>query len=94
MKIHPDAEDFLCERNFSNFMEQRKLSLGPQMPVHTDGVSIVPSECNMICSASSGNCVLDGKVNDGDVHMNADKLSDPSVSLIGSSNHESEFIPQ
>ena len=74
VKIHPDAEDFLCERNFSNFIEQRKLSLGLQMPVHTDDVSIVPSECNMICSASSGNCVLDGKVDDGDVHMNADKL--------------------
>ena len=29
VKIHPDAEDFLCERNFLNFIEQRKLSLGP-----------------------------------------------------------------
>ena len=80
VNIHPDAEDFLCERNFSNFIEQRKLSLGPQMPVHTDDVSIVPSECNMICSASSGNCVLDGKVDDGDVHMSADKLLDSSTS--------------
>ena len=86
-KIHPDAEDFLCERNFSNFIEQRKLSLGPQMPVHTDDVSIVPSECNMICSASSGNCVLDGKVDDGDVHMSADKLLDSSTSCSG--NEES-----
>ena len=80
VKIHPDAEDFLCERNFSNFIEQRKLSLGHQMPVHTDDVSIVPSECNMIYSASSGNCVLDGKVDNGDVHMSADKLLDSSTS--------------
>ena len=87
VKIHPDAEDFLCERNFSNFIEQRKLSLGPQMPVHTDDVSIVPSECNMICSAISGNCGFDGKVDDGDVHMNADKLLDSSTSCSG--NEES-----
>ena len=89
VKIHPDAEDFLCERNFSNFIEQRKLSLDPQMPVHTDDVSMVPSECNMICSASSGNCVLDGKVDDGDVHMSADKLLNSSTSC--SENEESSF---
>ena len=87
VKIHPDAEDFLCERNFSNFIEQRKISLGPQMPVHTDDVSIVPSECNMICSASSGNCILDGKVDDGDVHMSAEELLDSSTSCSG--NEES-----
>ena len=87
VKIHPDAEDFLCERNFMNFIEQRKLSLGPQMPVHTDDVSIVPSECNMICSASSGNCVLDGNVDDGDFHMSVDKLLDSSTSCSG--NEES-----
>ena len=80
VKIHPDAEDFLCERNFLNFIEQRKLSLGPQMPVHTHDVSIVPS-------ASSGNCVLDVKVDDGDVHMSADKLLDSSTSCSG--NEES-----
>ena len=45
--IHPDAEDFLCERNFSKFIEQRKLSIGYQMPVHTDDVSIIPSEYNI-----------------------------------------------
>ena len=87
---HPDAEDFLCERNFSNFIKQRKLSLDPQMPVHTDDVSIVPSECNMICSASSGNAVLDGKVDDGDVHMNVDKLLDSSTSCSG--NEESSTV--
>ena len=57
------------------------------MPVHIDDVSIVPSECNMICSTSSGNCVLDGKVDDGDVHMSADKLLDSSTSC--SRNDES-----
>ena len=90
VKIHPDAEDFLCERNFSNFIEQRKLSLGLQMPVHTDDVSIVPSECNMICSASSGNCVFDGKVDDGDVHMSADKLLDSSTSCSGNEESSTE----
>ena len=83
VKMHPDAEDFLCERNFPNFIEQGQLSLGPQMSVPTDDVSIVPSECTVICSASSGNCVLDGKVDDGDVHMNADKLLDSSTSCSG-----------
>ena len=90
VKIHPDAEDFLCERNFSNFIEQRKLYLGPQMPVHTDDLSIVPSECNMVCSASSGNCVLDGKVDDGDVHMSADKLLDSSTSCSGNEESSTE----
>ena len=90
VKIHPDADDFLCEKNFLDFIEQRKLSLGPQMPVHTDGVSIVPSECNMICSASSGNCVLDGKVDDGDVHMNADELLDSSTSCSGNDGSSTE----
>ena len=90
VKIHPDVEDFLCERNFSNFIEQRKLSLGPQMLVHTDAVSIVPSEGNMICSASSGNCVPDGKVDDGDVHMNADKLLDSSTSCSGNEDSSTE----
>ena len=41
----------------------------------------------MIFSASSGNCVLDAKADDGDVHMNADKLLDSSTSCIG--NEES-----
>ena len=59
VKKHSDAEDFLCERNCSNFIEQRKLSIASQMPVHTDEVFIVPSECNVICSVISGNCVLD-----------------------------------
>ena len=86
-KIHPDAEDFLSERNSTNFIEQRKLYLGPQMPVHTDDVSIVPSECNMICSASSGNCVLDLKVEDGGGQFGHVTTDEPSVSLIGSSNH-------
>ena len=90
MKIHPDTEDFLCERNFTNFIEQRKLSLDPQMPVHTDDVSIVPSECNMICSASSGNCVLDGKADDGDVHMSADKVLDSSTSCSGNEESSTE----
>ena len=90
VKIHPDAEDFLCERNFSIFIEQRKLSLGPQMPVHTDDVFIVPGKCNMICSASSGNCILDGKVDDGDVHMNADKLLDSSTSCSGNEESSTE----
>ena len=90
VKIHPDAEDFLCERNFSNFIEQRNLFLGPQMPVHTDDVSIVPSVCKMICSASSGNCVLDGKVDDGDVHMNVDKLLDFSTSCSGNEESSTE----
>ena len=92
VKIHPDAEDFLCERNFANFMEQRKLSLGLQMPVHTDDVSIVPSVCSMICSASSGNCVLDLKVEDGGGQFGHVTTDEPSVSLIGSSNHESDLF--
>ena len=85
--IHPDAEDFICERKLLNFKEQRKLSVGPEMPVHTREVSIVPSECNMICSASSGNCVLESKVDDGDLHMNANKLLDSSDACTG--NEES-----
>ena len=36
VKIHPDAENFLCGRNFTNFIEQRKLSFGHRMPVHDD----------------------------------------------------------
>ena len=89
VKIHPDAEDFLCERNFLTFIEQRKLSLGPQMLVHTDDVSIVPSECNMICSAISGNCVVDGNC-DGDVHMNTDRLLDSSTSCSGNEESSTE----
>ena len=92
VKIHPDAEDFLCERNFTNFIEQKKLSLGPQMPVHTDDVSIVPSECNMICSASSGNCAIDLKVEDRGGQFGHVTTDEPSVSLIGSSNHESDLF--
>ena len=60
------------------------------MPVHTDAVSIDPGECNMICSASSGNCVLDSKVDDGDVHMSADKLLDSSTSCSGNEESSTE----
>ena len=74
-------------RDTFEFHRTKKISLGPQMPIHTDDVFLVPSECNMICSARSGNCVLDGKVDDGDVHMNADKLLDFSTSCSG--NEES-----
>ena len=77
-----DGKDFLCKRNSVNAMKQ--------MPVHTNDVSIVPSECNMICSASSGNCVLDGKVDDGDVHMSADKLLDSSTSCSGNEESSTE----
>ena len=44
----------------------------------------------MICSASSGNCVIDGKVDDGDVHMNADKLLDSSTSCSGNEESSTE----
>ena len=38
----------------------------------------------MICSASSGNCVLDGEVCDGDVGTHANNSFDPSGSSTGS----------
>ena len=44
----------------------------------------------MICSASSGNCVIDGKVDDGDVHMNAGKLLDSSTSCSGNEESSTE----
>ena len=94
VKIHPDAADFLCERNFVNFIEQSQLFRNNPhtMPVHTDVVSIVPSECELTCNASIGNCVLDVKVGGGDVRTNAEKLFDSSVSLIGNSTQKSELF--
>ena len=59
----------------------------PRLRVHTDEESHVPKECNMMCSASSGNCVLDGEVGDGDVETHANNSFDPSGSGIG--NEES-----
>ena len=62
-------EIFRISWNKDIYLSVLKYQLTPMMcPL------IVPSECNVICSASSGNCVLDGKVGDGDVHMSADKL--------------------
>ena len=94
VKIHPDAADFLCERNFVNFIEQSQIfqSDPHTMPVHTDEVSIVPSECELTCKASIWNCVLDVKIDAGDVHTNGDKLFDSSESLIGNSSQKSKIF--
>ena len=57
-KIHANATDLFSGRKFENVKEESELC--QSMPVHTDEM---PSERKMICiGASSGICVLNGKV--------------------------------
>ena len=88
------ATDFLCKRNVLNVIEQRKFCHSdPHMPCRTDEVSIVPNVGNMICSASSGDCVIHLKVEDGGGQFGHVNTDEPSVSLIGNSNQKSELFP-
>ena len=50
-------------------------------------MSVVPSECNMAGSASSGNCAIVGEDGHGDIDMSANKLFNSSESCTG--NEES-----
>ena len=80
MKLHPDGEDFLCERNFVNFLKQGELCHGdPNKPDRTDEASSVQFVSCVSKTTDSGASSFDGDlsgtIDDGSANKLLDSLT-------------------